>query len=417
MLNTGFAIMAAIVAAGTLLGQTDPGPRKGPPLPAMPLRGLSSGELKLFQDGLTAFREDDQVANGLGPRFNLDSCGGCHSHPAIGGTSPAVNPQIAVATRNGALNKVPGFLQPNGPVRVVRPRSTGGGVSNLFVITGRADAPSTCKIQQPDFSNTNDLTFRIPTPTFGLGLVEAIPDGVLKANLAANAQRKQTLGIRGRFNTNGNDGTITRFGWKAQNKSLLIFSGEAYNVEVGVTNELFPQEREDDPSCATNAAPEDHTDTALGTAGDVMAFTMFMRYLAPPRPAPSNPQLDRGRAMFDAVGCTMCHTPVLQTGQSSSPALNQQPVVLYSDLAIHRMGQGLADGISQGDARGDDWRTAPLWGVGDRLFLLHDGRTGDLVQAIGQHDSPGSEASAVVRNFNALAPQDKQTLLYFVRSL
>ena len=82
MVKTGTVIIAAVVAAGTLVGQTDPGPRKGPPMPATPIRGLTTGELALFQKGLAAFQEDDQVPNGLGPRFNLDSCGGCHSHPA-----------------------------------------------------------------------------------------------------------------------------------------------------------------------------------------------------------------------------------------------------------------------------------------------------------------------------------------------
>ena len=89
------------------------------------------------------------------------------------------------------------------------------------------------------------MIFRIPTPLFGLGLVEATSDQALIDNLHATASARAALGIGGNFNTSGNDGTITRFGWKAQNKSLLIFSGEAYNVEMGVSNELFP----------TNAAP------------------------------------------------------------------------------------------------------------------------------------------------------------------
>jgi CxxC motif-containing protein (DUF1111 family) len=92
-------------------------------------------------------------------------------------------------------------------------------------------------------------------------------------------------------------------------------------------------------------------------------------------------------------------------------------VNLFSDLAIHRMGQALNDGITQGNARGDQWRTAPLWGLNARIFLLHDGRTTDLMQAIQLHDSPGSEAHAVIQNFQALSAADKQSILNFLRSL
>ena len=148
---------------------------------------------------------------------------------------------------------------------------------------------------------------------------------------------RRTLGIGGRFNTNGNDGTITRFGWKAQNKSLLIFSGEANNVEVGVTNELFPQEREEDRACALTAGPEDQGDTDSGEFSDAQLFTYFMRFLAPPQPSPRNPATDRGRNAFDTVGCATCHTPSLQTGKSSTAALHDQEVRLYSDLALHRV--------------------------------------------------------------------------------
>ncbi len=403
--------------------QTDPGPKNGPPLAGQPLRGLASAELAMFEKGLDAFTETDDVAKGLGPRFNLDSCGGCHSHPSIGGASAPINPQVEIASKMGATNRVPPFLRPDGPTRVARFRrnpdgSPDGGVHALFTIAGRADAPSACTIAQPDFSQPGNLVFRIPTPVYGLGLVEAITDRALRANLAAGADRKRALGIGGRFNTSGNDGTITRFGWKAQNKSLLIFSGEAYNVELGVTNELFPQERAEDPTCVTTASPEDHS---LNGEADTALFTAFMRYLAPPRLAPPGPDegdsIRRGMELFDQTGCAACHTPALRTGKSPLPALSEQDVHAFSDYAIHRMGQALNDGVNQGDARGDDWRTAPLWGLSQRIFLLHDGRTKDLVEAIRLHDSPGSEAHTVVRNFEALTPEQRQDLLRFLRTL
>ncbi len=413
---------ALVCSVAALPAETDPGPRSGPARSGLPLQGISTSELNYFNQGKEAFNEVDRVENGLGPRFNLDGCGGCHSHPATGGASPAINPQIAMASKEGALNQVPAFLREDGPIRVVRFRrrpdgSPDGGVHSLFVISGRGDAPADCKIVQPDFSRVENLSFRIPTPLFGLGMIEAILDSTIRANLDSNRQQKRLLGITGRLNTNANDGTVTRYGWKAQNKSLAIFAGEAYNVEVGVTNELFPQEREESPGCLTKASPEDHMDVENGVASDTQMFTFFMRYLAASEPAALSAPVDRGRAVFASTGCALCHTPTLRTGRSGSAALNDQDVPLYSDLALHRMGQTLDDGIAQGLAQGQDWRTAPLWGLGDRIFLLHDGRTKDLAEAIRLHDSPGSEARGVAANYAALPDGQKQELLNFLRSL
>jgi CxxC motif-containing protein (DUF1111 family) len=411
---------AIIYAAAALFAQTDPGPRNLPPQPPRPIRGVSPAEQQAFMQGLNTFTEIDNVANGLGPRFNLDSCAGCHAQPSVGGSSPRTNPQIQVAHKFGAANQIPPFIQPNGPAMAVRFRQNSngtpdGGVHNLFVITGRSDASPSCQITQPDFSNTANLSFRIPTPLFGLGLIEAIPDATLTSNLAATAAQRQSLGIGGQFNSSANDGTITRFGWKAQNKSPLMFAGEAYNVEIGVTNDLFPQERDGTAACASGLGePEDHANLVTNTPSDIDLFTLFMRYLAPPAPPPPPSQ---GSALFASVGCALCHTPQLTTGNSESAALAQQPVSLFSDLAVHHMGQTLNDGITQGSAQGDQFRTAPLWGLGDRIFLLHDGRTPDLVQAIQLHASPGSEANAVIANYMALAPQQKQAILNFLRSL
>jgi CxxC motif-containing protein (DUF1111 family) len=406
--------------AATLFAQNDPGPRNGPPPPAQPIRGVTAAELQAFMQGFATFTEIDDVVNGLGPRFNLDSCAGCHAYPGVGGSSPPNNPQVPVANKFGAVNQIPPFIQPTGPVRAVRFQKNAdgtpdGGVHNLFVITGRSDAPAACQITQPDFSNTSNLSFRIPTPLFGLGLMEAITDSTLKASFAATATRRESLGIGGQFNVSANDGTITRFGWKAQNKSPLMFAGEAYNVEIGVTNDLFPQERDETAACASGLGePEDRADLVSGTPSDIDRFTLFMRYLAPPPPPPPAPA---GSALFDSVGCTMCHTPQMTTGNSESAALAQMPVNLYSDLALHHMGQTLNDGIVQGSAQADQFRTAPLWGVSARIFLLHDGRTTDLLQAIQLHDSPGSEAHAVVQNFLALTSAQQQSILSFLRSL
>lgn len=427
--------VSALASSFVAHAQNDTGPRKGTPAAGGPLPGLSQQESAFFTEGQKRFMEIDSVAgdepgapgSGLGPRFNMNSCGGCHAHPAVGGSSPPLNPQVAMAAQYGGTNTVPAFITANGPVREVRFKTSNGnpdgGVHNLFVITGRSDGGN-CNIQQPDFASAaaqNNMIFRIPTPTFGAGLIEAIPDSTILANKSANNSRKQALGISGHENRNGNDGTITRFGWKAQNKSLELFAAEAYNVEQGATNEIFQTKRDETPGCVLTGTPGDHTNftasTPLAAISDVVGFAVFMRFLAPPAPAPPTRSTQNGAALFSSAGCALCHTPSLTTSLSSSPALTNQTADLYSDLLVHNMGQGLADGISQGAAGPDEFRTAPLWGLGQRLFFLHDGRTNDLATAIQAHASSGSEANAVIRRFNTLSMAQKQDVLNFLGSL
>src|SRR5262245_21860338 len=248
------AILGAAFAVAwltTVLAQTtptDPGPRSGAAGAGSSIAGLTVKESKFFDAGLDEFQEVQSVLEGqdaeegLGPRFNLNSCAGCHAHPAVGGTSPATNPQtsetVAPLSQINTLINL-NIISPCWPVREVRFVSDGG-VHDLFTIVGLPGTPAVCNISQPDFAgHLQELRFRIPTPLFGDGLIEAIEDAAIVSNETA----AKPFGIGGRANRNGNDGTITRFGWKAQNKSLVIFSGEAYNVEQGITNELFPDER------------------------------------------------------------------------------------------------------------------------------------------------------------------------------
>lgn len=429
---------------------TDPGLRSGASAGGS-LPGLTANQLAFFNAGKAAFLEIEGIEDGLGPRMNLDSCGGCHAQPTVGGTSPLVNPQVAFATSADATNVLPSFISENGPVREARfvrgPNGRpDGGVHSLFTIGGRTDTPG-CELAQPDFATAvtrHNVIFRIPTPVFGAGLIEQIPDSTILANQAANAHAKYALGIRGRANIilagnaisgqpnlNGNDGTIARFGWKAQNKSLLLFAGEAYNVEMGITSELFQTERDETPTCQFAPTPNNvtNTDTQDPTEAlsDIEKFAFFMRFLAPPAPSPDFPggaaSIKNGAKLFALIGCDQCHTPTLTTGNSMVTALSDQTVNLYSDLLLHDMGSGLADGVSQGQAGPSEFRTAPLWGLGQRTFFLHDGRTPDLIVVIHQHRSAAtaihraSEANAVVANFNRLSEPQKQDLLNFLRSL
>jgi CxxC motif-containing protein (DUF1111 family) len=437
----GFAL-GLTTAPALAQSARDPGVRAGAAGAGLSVPNLPTEERSYFDAGKIDFSEQEGVGDGLGPRFNLDGCAGCHMQPAIGGSSPPVNPQVGVATAFGARNTVPSFVTLNGPIREARFRrksngSKDGGVHALFTISGRADSTgnaSTCNIAQDDFAGEvarNNVSFRIPTPVFGAGLIENIPEAYLRNNLAADSDRKFRLGINGRFNRSGNDGTITRFGWKAQNISMLVFSGEAYNVEMGITNEAFLQERDETANCQYSVTPNDVTvvtgGTGIDSASSIEKFAIFMRFLDAPRPSSTAPggadSVSRGKQVFTSVGCGYCHTPQLKTGNASVAALRNQPVNLYSDLALHEMGPRLADGIEQGAALGDEFRTAPLWGLGQRIFFLHDGRTNDLVQAIQAHASNGnsqfgaSEANRVVGNYNDLAERNKQDLLNFLRSL
>jgi len=488
---------------------------------------------------------------GLGPAFNSNSCFSCHQAPAVGGTSGgsvsiqisasanttvtfnmplafAENPELQAMMDDGnTTNKNPMFpsqfntggnpafttLLPQGPSLEVRLISSGSGggsggfvvqpgsVAELFTIQGRTDAPN-CVLAQFPFSSlpARSISFRIPTPTFGLGFVEATPDLTLEGNLAATnatvvpnsgglsvSTIAANLGVGGTFNRSGNDGTITRFGWKAQNKSLLIFAGEASNVEMGVTNNLFPNEKTvaangpGTTGCPTNVAqsaggfgdqPEDELlsinvpppPTGANLVNQLASIIstnaennrVFMLMNGAPSQCDettagkygsatpvcnsfTNSHVLNGQAIFNNlnpgstttpfIGCALCHTPTQTSGLSQQAALSNQVYHPFSDFALHTMGNnttGLADGVIQGLAGSQQFRTAPLWGLGQRLFFLHDGRASNLADAIADHcptatatsgASTTNESCGSITLFLGLSQQNQQDLLDYLRSL
>jgi len=456
---------------GAAFAQTDPGVQSANRGTGAALSSVSSnspsGILAFFTDGQTRFQAVESVSgspagnNGLGPRFNSNSCSSCHAQPAVGGTGAATNPEFSFPSNGVAPgNTVPSFITATGPTLearfpfffnsngTVNTNAPNGGVEDLYTVTGRSDA-GTCNsattLPQPSFATAvseNNVIFRIPTPTFGAGLIENLDDSTLLNNQLKNLNNN--LGISGTFNHNGNDGTISRFGWKAQNKSLHIFAGEAYNVEMGISNLLFPQDRplpgEDQlqtglPSTCLNLSgtgyPEDTSNPAAtpnsAVLDDVSAFANFMRSLAPPPTggvilngqSVSASTISAGSSLFVSIGCSTCHNPSPGTTQASNftSSLSKVAVNSYSDIEIHFMGNTLADNVSQGGAGGDQFRTAPLWGLGQRIFLLHDGRTTNLITAIQDHASHGSEASFVEEQFFNLNSTQQQEILDFLRSL
>src|SRR3984893_3575094 len=255
-------------------------------------------------------------SNGLGARHNADQCFLCHAQPPLGGSGgfivpnpgqgapmPLENPLFRlVPKRFGKRNVVPSFEQQFGQIREVRfklrPDGTrDGSVHQLWVVTGINNDPTipNCSIVQPDFESqfrAGNLSFRIPLQMTGLGLIDSIQDREILGHFNATASQRAALGIFGHPNRSANDGTITRFGWKAQNKSLTMFAAEAYNVEMGITNELFPTATEEDPNCngPGKPAPNDVTRTQtndkhneafnnpLHLMADWMQFQLLMRF-------------------------------------------------------------------------------------------------------------------------------------------
>jgi hypothetical protein len=501
----GFLLCATSSAC---LAQKDHGVRQGPPGAGAPLKGLTDIELSMFEEGLQravqlegvcdgcsdltlgAFTELTKAnlvtktnSSGLGVRFNGDQCTACHNQPTLGGSGgfmvpnpqdlpgqhlPPENPMFRlIPQRKGARNSVPSFITQYGPIREVRfakkPNGTpDGSVHQLFTVVGRSDVfppgqPNTCTAEtlpptdfETQFKNGN-ARFRIPLQLFGLGILDSIQDREILARHNATEEAREELGIHGVPNRSGNDGTITRFGWKAQNKSIMIFAGEAYNVEMGITNDLFPQATDESSACTADKSepndifrndPSDVRNQSfynpLHELPDWQMFAIFMRFLDAPQPVAFSASAQHGQQLFGTdpsnpgIGCFACHTPTMVTpAKSETEALQNLMVHPYSDLLIHHMGKGLADDLTQGAATGDMFRTTPLWGVGQRTFFLHDGRTNDLLKAIHAHHSPAddcddashapcygpSEANTVIQRFSALSENDKQAILDFLRSL
>jgi len=420
----------------------DPGPR---PLPASAggfLPSLSANEQQIEPSITTEFNRVHDVVvtsptdGGLGPRFNSNSCASCHAYPAVGGSSPPSNPLFSVYHLNGATNTMPFFITSTGPILEARfinvPGTTtpDGTVHQNFTVVGRSDAHG-CSITQPDFttaSSQGNLVLRQVPPTYGDGLIEVVRNIDIVNNMNSNLSIKSTLGITGHPNYSGNDGSIQRFGWKAQVRSTLLIAAQQMNVEMGVTNETFPNEIDQTPGCVFNGVPETVTNFTPGILtemfpGDAERTEYFIQWMAPPTPAPSTTSTNNGKTQFTNAGCVYCHTTSFKTPPTSRPALGNLTIKLYSDLLVHHMGPGLADGLAQGQAGPDEFRTAPLWGIGQRLFFLHDGRTNNIVTAIEDHFSlgnstyPASEANQSVTNFNNLSSKNQQDLVNFLRSL
>ena len=389
-----FALFAATTLLTSLAAAQPGGPPPPPPKFGEPLPGLTSQQLAAFKAGKDDFVERETPGSGLGPIFNRDSCVACHSGPAVGGASP-IN-----VTRFGKVTG--GVFDPL--------TSLGGSLLQERAISqnGLEKVPA----------QANVVAKRQTTPLFGLGLIEAIPDAVILKGVRATP----VDGVLGKASmvqdVASGKSLMGRFGWKAQQASLLAFAGDAYLNEMGITNRLFPTENAPNGNVALLNQldkvkdPEDAVDPTTGKAGiDVLAD--YMRFLAPPPTQPVTASTAFGAKFFLDVGCTSCHTPSMTTGPSPVSALNNKTIFLYSDLLLHDMGS-LGDGIVQGAAGAREMKTPPLWGAAASEPYLHDGRARTLDDAIRAHDGEGRSARD---KYLKLTPDQQKLLVEFLKSI
>ena len=365
-----------------------------------PLDGLSGDLNAAFVRGDENFEKAFTVGDGLGPIFNNVGCEGCH--PGDGRGTPEL-----------------GFFRFSNGSDLAE--ALGGPQHQDKAIPG---------IPVEAIPDGVDRSFRLPPPVFGVGLIEAIPAATIVAK--ADPDDADGDGISGRVNrvmppdfvpgshVGGGPGLqLGRFSRKAQVSSLVEQVAAAYQQDIGITSDFMPQENPH-PQAGGVALGDGVSDPEI-PASIVLETVLYVRLLAPPARGESTAEVQQGEGVFSEIGCADCHTPVLRTGPSPVPQLSEVDAHLYSDLLIHDMGPDLADNRPDGDATGQEWRTAPLWGtrlvadfLGGNRFFLHDGRARTLHDAIEYH---GGEAGGSRDLYRGLSESDRQALIAFLESL
>ena len=368
-----------------------------------------------FEENKFIFSESEGVADGLGPTYNGVGCVECHQSIDTGGFAQQMEFRAGHIT-NGQFVDAPGG-------QLVHARGTDSDIVEHI---------STAETEK---------AFRIVTSAIGDGFVECIANGTLQNNVAA-----QPLAQRGTL-TNvpvteaGNALRVGRFGWKAQQASLLSFAGDAYLNEMGITSKFAGDNgrSSDDPAAGTSenpcttaegvrnctGAPFDPVADPEDDGGDVLAFADFMAATrAPGRQNPIPAAATRGDALFNSVGCAVCHTRTFQTAAPGTfinggafqvpTALGNKIIHPFSDFALHNIGTG--DGIVQNAGQGsaNQMRTAPLWGIRARNRFMHEGLNITITDTIQLH---AGQATTARNNFNALTAGQRADLVAFVLSL
>ena len=414
---------------------------------SLPAANLSSEEVRVFALGNRLFNaewrpagEGEDSLDGLGPIFNAVSCAGCHRRDGRG--RPPDGPDEALDSMLVRLS-VPGQGPDGGPAphpayglqlndRALPGITAGGRMRVRYeAVEGRYGDGRAYMLRRPvyafetpGFGAPGDdllLSPRVGQQLVGLGLLEAVSEAAILA--LADPEDADGDGISGRANrigaAAGETGRLGRFGWKANAASLRDQVAEAFLGDLGITSPDRPDENCPAIQVACRAA-------SSGGAPELdelrlRLMTFYVQTLAvPDRRGAGDPAVMRGEALFAAAGCIACHRPAMTTGEHPVAALSGQPIRPYTDLLLHDMGEGLADGRPDYLADGREWRTPPLWGLGlietvnghDRL--LHDGRARGVAEAILWH---GGEGVAAREAFRAMPEADRAALIAFVLSL
>ena len=408
-----------------------------------PLKGLNAEQLHKFYDARTVFTRAFTPEEGLGPLFNGASCFECHGQPGVAGgegrdlgstgvirigkrspASPLYKSNLADVKERLTFDDVDLMITHGGPA--LQRKSITSEFPNKYPAECQAEiavAPADAEL----------ISLRHSPPLFGFGLMEAIPDAGIEQN--AFEEMSTHPDLAGRVSPHKDPLTrqirLGRFGWKNQHATLLAFTAEALNVEMGITTYIRPMIKNSRSPSQMPAGLIKYLPAEPNDNGKLLAeLAYFQDLLAPPARGPVSPQAQQGEAVFNRLQCAVCHRPEMETAPTvyvvdpdspfpalrwvEIPALENQPVKAYSDFLVHKMGNKLADGLPQEGSKGGEWRTTPLWGLRFKKFYLHNGSATTLEDAISMH---GGQAQPVISNYNQLSPSDKASLVAFLDSL
>jgi CxxC motif-containing protein (DUF1111 family) len=413
----------------------------------------------IFRKNWVSAPASTDASDGLGPLFNSRACQNCHlkdgrGHPQLSSDVPddsgsmlvrlSVPPSTKEEQEQLAAHKVNSIPEP----------TYGGQLQNKSIQGHKAEGQIKIKYKETPVKLAGGETVHLRTPTYsivdlgygplaegtmmsprvappmiGLGLLEAIPEKEILANVDTDDSNKDGISCKPNWvwSKEENKVMLGRFGWKAGVPTISEQTAEAASGDIGLSTSMIRTPSGDctgkQPSClnAPNGNSPKYQDAELGDELFKLVSFYSHNLAVPPRRDPANPNVLKGKELFYSIGCATCHKPKFVTGDvPGQPHLSHQLIWPYTDLLLHDMGEGLADNRPEGEASGTEWRTAPLWGIGlteivnGHTLFLHDGRARNVTEAILWH---GGEGQASRDKFANLSKEDRERLIAFVNSL